>query len=43
MVDTYFETHEELPEIKRKKRKRVGQYDPNASKADKRYKEHYGL
>ncbi len=40
---SYFETHDMPAEVKRKKRKRVGEYDPNASKADKRYTDHYGL
>lgn len=40
---SYFEVYDPPKNRKRKKRVRVGEYDPNASKADKRYTEHYGL
>ena len=40
---SYFETYE-IPEgPTRKKRKRVNELDPNGDKADKRYKDNYGL
>lgn len=40
---SYFADHDPPTEVKRKKRRRVGEYDPNASKADKRYTDNYGL
>ena len=43
VMESYFVTHDEAESPKRSKRKRVNLYDPNASDADKRYTEHYGL
>ena len=40
---SYSETHEIPIGDKRKKRKRVGEYDPRANKADKHYTNTYGL
>jgi hypothetical protein len=40
---SYFETYDPPKERRRNKRRRVGEYDPNASKADKRYTTNYGL
>ena len=42
-IETYYETYTLAKSPNRKKRKRVNIYDPNASEADKRYTEHYGL
>jgi len=42
-MESYLYTHEEAETPKRKKRKQVNLYDPNASDSDKRYTEHYGL
>lgn len=39
----YFEIYDPPVEVKKKKRRRVGEYDPNASKADKNYTNTYGL
>ncbi len=39
----YFETHEMPDSPTRKKRRRVGEYDPKAKKSDKRYTVNYGL
>lgn len=39
----YYEYYDRTDDPKRKKRKRVNELDPNASKADKRYKDNYGL
>jgi hypothetical protein len=43
VMESYFVTHTPAKDKKRGKRKRVNLYDPNASKADKRYIEDYGL
>ena len=43
VMESYILTHDEAKSVKRKKRKRVNELDPNASKTDKRYQEHYGL
>lgn len=43
VMESYFLTHEMAKGKRRGKRKRVNEYDPNASEADKRYQEHYGL
>ena len=40
---SYFATYDPPKEVRKKKRRRVGEYDPNASKADKRYTDNYGL
>jgi hypothetical protein len=40
---SYFATYDVPSEVKRKKRRRVGEYDPNAKKADKDYRNNYGL
>lgn len=42
-MESYFLTHTMAKDGKRKKKKRVNLYDPNASDSDKRYQEHYGL
>ena len=44
MVNTgYYEYYDKTPEVKRKKRRYVNELDPNGNKADKKYKDHYGL
>ena len=43
VMESYFLTHDAAKGERRKKRKRVNLYDPNASEADKYYQEHYGL
>ncbi len=39
----YYEKYERLDNVSRKKRRRANPYDPNASKADIDYCDHYGL
>jgi hypothetical protein len=40
---SYFEIYDPPKVVRKGKRRRVGEYDPNASKADKRYTDNYGL
>lgn len=43
VMESYLETHDPAKPVQRKRRRRVNELDPNASKADKRYQEDYGL
>jgi len=40
---SYFETHDMPQDNRRKRRRRANEYDPNASRADIRYQDNYGL
>ena len=42
-MESYFDVHDIPQSPRRNKRKRARWYDPNANKADLRYKEDYGL
>ena len=43
VMESYFITHTMAKDGKRKKKKRVNLYDPNADREDLDYQEHYGL
>lgn len=43
VMESWFEVHDLPHSPRRKKRKRVNQYDPNAKHSDIEYQENYGL